>query len=221
MPVQNKKMVLSLTIYTALLFVIWSLCETWLKTQLLIAQVEWFREIILKALIWTIPTLALIRIFSGQLYIGFKEMFTKHVSWVRFVPILLLFTVYVIASALLLHGSLELSPQFSLLTIPIVLSIGIGEELVFRGWLLNAMFKVLGNHRKWLAIVIDTVLFLAIHFPLWLYTSSLMKTFADLGALAIVVLSVIFSLAFLKSRSIWPPVILHAYWNLLVITFIY
>ncbi|NCU38743.1 CPBP family intramembrane metalloprotease [Candidatus Saccharibacteria bacterium] len=217
---KNKKLTTVLILHTIFFFLIWTVCETWLKSQLFVCQEEWFREIVLKTIVWTIPALLLIRTFSGSLAIDIKEMLTKHVNWASYTPLFALFSVYLIVSAFVVSGVLGVSPQFSLLTVFIVLSIGVAEELVFRGWLLNATLRLFGYKRKWFAILLNAFMFLCIHFPLWLYTGTFYETFANFGFVIVLALSIIFSLVFIKSRSIWPPVMLHAYWNLLMIVFL-
>ena len=90
------------------------------------------------------------------------------------------------------------------------------EEMVFRGWLLNV---TVSENRKWLPIMINAVMFLLIHFPIWIASGVFIDSFTSLNFLCVPALSIIFSWTFIKSKSIWIPITLHMYWDLLVFLF--
>lgn len=69
-------------------------------------------------------------------------------------------------------------------------------------------------------IGINAVMFLLIHFPSWIHKGILIENFANLGFLSIIILGVIFSQTFIKSKSILVPISLHMYWDLLMFLFI-
>lgn len=83
--------------------------------------------------------------------------------------------------------------------------------MMFRGWLLN----VLLHDKKWMTIIVNAVLFLLIHFPVWIRHGMLSTYITNVTFLQIMILSVIFSCAFIKSKSMLVPIMLHAYWNFL------
>jgi membrane protease YdiL (CAAX protease family) len=60
-----------------------------------------------------------------------------------------------------IHPSLK-----SIRIIEIVLFEGVTEEIVFRGFLLNALLKKV---KLFFAIIINQIMFLIIHFPIWIY----------------------------------------------------
>ena len=93
-----------------------------------------------------------------------------------------------------------------------VLFAGITEEIVFRGFLLNRMLKLM---RPWVAIVLNAVAFLVIHFPIWIRTGMFVSAFAGFGFLTVTAIGVLFGIMFIKSKNLWVPIILHASWNLL------
>ena len=74
--------------------------------------------------------------------------------------------------------------------------------MVFRGWLLNI---TVSEKRKWLPIMINAVMFLLIHFPIWIKSGVFIDSFTSLN--------------FLCSKSIWIPITLHMYWDLLMCLF--
>lgn len=213
-----RKKYAALTIYTVIFYVIWTAWEFYFKPWLdTIIENEYAAQFIksgvIKNLIWTFPAILIIKYFETDLYVGLREMFTAKVKWLKYLPIFLCFTVYLLAGVLIQNGKISVSVNFRYGSLIAVLFVGITEELVFRGWLLNG---TLGAKRKWLSVTINALMFLAIHFPIWIYSGSFAENFRNLSFLCVIVLSFIFSYAFLKSKNILVPVFLHMYWDLLM-----
>ena len=150
------------------------------------------------------------------MYVRLKDMFALKVRLLRYFPVLLLFTVYLIVGAFLQKGRLALSETFGLSDLIIVLFVGITEETVFRGWLLNS---TVSERRKWLPVIANSLMFLLIHFPVWIHDGVFVENFRNFSFLSPLILGIIFGWTFIKSRSIWVPIILHMYWDLLVFMF--
>jgi membrane protease YdiL (CAAX protease family) len=100
-----------------------------------------------------------------------------------------------------------------------VLFVGITEEMVFRGWLLNATIKDASKSKQWAMVAINSLLFLGIHVPIWIFTNQLDIVFSSYSFLSVVALSFIFSWTFIKTKSILPAIVLHMYWDLLIVLF--
>lgn len=207
-----------LIIYVVVLYGVWTPWEFWVKPFLdvvipnkLIGQVV--KSGIIKNLIWTVPAVLLIRYFQSDMHIVWREMIHTKVNWLKYLPVFAGFTTYIMIGAVIKNGSLALSEEFGVDKLIVVLFVGLTEEMVFRGWLLNATIR---EEKKWAYIFLNAVMFLAIHFPVWIHTGTFINNFVGLGFLEILALSVIFSVAFLKSRSIFVPIALHMYWDLLV-----
>lgn len=172
---------------------------------------------LIKNLVWTLPAILLIRYFQDEFAIPLKEMFSPQVHWAKYLPIFLAFTLYVLAGSFLQNGALALSRTFDLEKVVILLFVGLTEETVFRGWLLNATVR---EDNKWPAILLNALLFLAIHFPKWLHAGEFLSNFTNLGFVSVLAMGIIFSLTFLQSRRLWVPIVLHMYWDLLVFLFL-
>ena len=97
-----------------------------------------------------------------------------------------------------------------------VLFAGATEELVFRGWILDATVR---KSARWTLILVNALMFLFIHFPIWIYSGCLAENFQSLTFLGIFLLSAIFSWAFMRSRSIWISILLHMYWDMMMFLF--
>ena len=94
--------------------------------------------------------------------------------------------------------------------------VGLTEETVFRGWLLNATIQ---EDKKWRSIIINAIMLLVIHFPVWIHTGVFISNITSFSFLSVLILSIIFSLTFIKSRNILIPIALHMYWDLLIFMF--
>jgi membrane protease YdiL (CAAX protease family) len=89
--------------------------------------------------------------------------------------------------------------------------------MVFRGWLLNATVK---DIPQWLAVLLNALMFLAIHFPRWIQEGIFISTIASFNFMGIIILSVVFSLSFLKSKNILIPVTMHMLYDFLAFGFL-
>ena len=216
---QQKIKPAALVIYTLVFYCIWSLFEFFIKDAVsaaigntLIAQ--FIKTGIIKNLVWTLPAVSLIRFFQNDSYLSLKEMFANKVNVSKYVPLFLAFTAYILLASLLTRGNI--SARIGGNELIILLFVGITEETVFRGWLLNATVT---ENRKWLSILVNAVMFLLIHFPFWIASGEFANVSVISNSICVLALSVIFSLSFIKSRSLWIPVALHTYWDLLVFLF--
>lgn len=125
----------------------------------------------------------------------------------------MIFAVYHIISDYIRNGSVSVSDSFRLSDILLSLTVGISEEMVFRGLFLNSTLKE--NKNNWFAVSVNAIMFLLIHFPIW-YTSGLFVEYIVSGSFVqIIILSLIFSWSFIKSKSIIVPIALHTFWDLL------
>ncbi|MCI0587132.1 MAG: CPBP family intramembrane metalloprotease [Planctomycetes bacterium] len=94
-------------------------------------------------------------------------------------------------------------PPFNMLVSPVY------EEWIFRGWVLRRLVR---NHSNTVAIGLSSLLFGLLHVRnvYWLDTGALVRTMAFTGLL----LGPILAYVTLKTRSLWPAVVLHYVNNL-------
>ncbi len=216
-----KSKTVLVVLYTILFFALWTVCELYLSPFLdksipSAVLLRLIKDGLIKNLLWTIPALLLIRYRKNDVYISLKEMFTKKVAWRNYLPIFLFFTAYLLVGAAIQNGKIEFVRPVNVAGLVSVMFVGITEELVFRGYLLNV---TLGEQRKWFPVILNSILFLFIHFPIWISTGVFLENFANLGFLCVLGLSIIFSWSFIKSRNILVPICLHTYWDLLMVLF--
>ncbi|MCR5718639.1 MAG: CPBP family intramembrane metalloprotease [Oscillospiraceae bacterium] len=168
------------------------------------------KEGILKVLIWVVPAVLLMRRFDGELYVPLKEMFTQRFDFLRFLMLLGGVCVFLIVMHLIQSHSLQLHFKWRLLGYVLV---GITEEIAFRGWLLNAMHTE--KTAKYMAEV-NAVMFLLIHLPIWIHEHLLAAAFGGLGFLSVLAIGFVFAWSFLHFRSIYPPILLHIAYDVLI-----
>ncbi|HOZ54464.1 MAG TPA: CPBP family intramembrane metalloprotease [Clostridia bacterium] len=218
----NKKKTQILILFVIVFYSLWACFELVGKSILYTvissdSIAQFIENGIIKNLIWTLPAIILVKIFDKSMYIQLKEMFHIKTKYLKYLPIFIIFTICILGPVLLKKGHINLSDNFNLGKIIIVLFVGLTEEMVFRGWLLNATIR---EDKKWKYIIINAFMFLAIHFPIWIYNGVLIKTFTGFGFLCVLILSIIFSWSFVKSRNILIPIFLHMYWDLLIFMFV-
>ena len=225
---KTKNIATTLGIYYVALFMVW-LCVEWVFHLKFISTsdpvIYWLiqsgiKEGALKIFIWLIPAFLLIRAYRSQLYITLDQMFRTKVNWFKLLPIFLLFTLYLVVGAYnIFDGTISIVPGFVWSQLLWVLFVGVTEEMVFRGWLLNATIKDASRRKQWAMVTINSLLFLGIHVPIWLFANQIDIVFSSFSFLSVIVLSFIFSWMFIKTKSILPAIVLHMYWDLLIVLF--
>ncbi|MBQ7004457.1 MAG: CPBP family intramembrane metalloprotease [Oscillospiraceae bacterium] len=219
----SKSLHRTLLLYCVLFFGIWAVFELWFRDVLdgwavSVGVGEWILQLlksgVIKNLVWTLPAFWLMGHFAEEMHISRKEMLTQKVNWLKWLPWIGLFLLYAAAAAWVNHGRIGLSPEWKPTDLIWIAFVGITEESVFRGWLLNSTVK---EGRTWQAVLVNALLFLAIHFPKWISEGIFVYAFTSFGFLEVMALSVLFSWSFLKTRSLAVPVVLHVLYDLFVV----
>jgi len=223
MPEERRKKT-ELLLYCAAIYVGWTALEFLLRPQIDRIPNAWITTllwtVILKNAVFTVPALLMIKRWSSGVSVTLREMFLSAVDWRKYLPLFALFTVCILAMDYFAHGKLGVSGTFTYPDMISMLFAGLTEETAFRGWLLNAVIKGKTKKQIWLLIILNSVLFLLMHFPIWLYEGVFSENFTDFWFLGVLGLSILFSWAFIKSRNILLPVFLHLYWDLLTLLFV-
>lgn len=206
-----------LILYCLIFFLSWTVVEFFIKPQIGLYFGIWGTTLIksglIKTIVWVLPCILLIKIYGSFLFVNIKEMFTNKVTWLKYLPILVLFVLYILVISYVKNGEVGISGNFTPNLILIALFAGVTEEIVFRGWLLNVMLQ---QEKMKFSIFINAILFLVIHFPRWIYEGIWVQYLLNGGFFSIMILSFIFSISFIKSKNIFVPIILHTIWNLLI-----
>ena len=216
---QYKKTRITTLIFYLILYTIWALLECGfvplLETHLTQIPIEIIMEIVLKTLLWFIPAFIILRKHGDSMYLSKSEITGSAGKIFTFIPMyifILLFSAFLLISNYSQNGKIVISPSFHPAYFLIVIFIAVTEEMVFRGTLLNTALK---KQNQWIAFSGNALMFLMIHFPIWLREGVFTTYITSFAFLQLIALSFIFSWTFAKSRSIIVPVILHAYWDLM------
>lgn len=168
------------------------------------------KEGLLKVLLWIVPAVLLIRKFDDGMHVRLKEMFTNRFNWKQFALMLVGLVALLIVNHLVMKHDLHFTFKWNLLGF---LLVGITEEIAFRAWMLNAMYT--DKTRRYM-LEVNAVMFLMIHLPVWIREDMLGAAFAGFGFLSILGMGLVFAWSFIYFRSIWPPIILHTVYDMLV-----
>ena len=212
----KKEPIIPLIVYSVMFYSAWTLYHFFLKPVVNGIDNEIIAALIgdglIKNLIWTVPAIVLITKYKDYLFIKPNEMFKWNTECVKYLLIFPFMAAYVILGIVIHGGDIKISVSFSVVNIITVLFVGVTEEFVFRGWLLNASAK----RNQELAIGINAVMFLAVHFPKWIAQGEFITNFASFGFLSIILLSCIFSYVFINTKNIILPILMHMFWDLLI-----
>ena len=146
------------------------------------------------------------------MFVKKENIFGLKIPWLKLLPVIAVFSVFILINSYRTNGKIAINESFGVHSIIIVLFVGVTEETVFRGWLLNSTYT---EKNQYLSIGINAVMFLLIHFPIWSVKGVLLANIVSGGFIQIILLSVIFSYSFIKTKNLLVPIILHMYWDLL------
>lgn len=216
---EKRKLLPVLIVYAAVFYAVWAAWAMLIRPAVKEAMggtllFEMLGSCV-KVLVWTVPALLLVKRFEPAMTVGLRQMFTQKVplKW-----ILLWTLVFAVLSGGglmrgILHGTLHINPAFSLAADQFLIFVGITEEAVFRGWLLNATAK---DEKDWKPIALNAVMFLCIHFPGWIHKGMFVSAFTGFGFVGVMLFSVLASYCFLKHKNLLLPVFLHMLYDFMI-----
>ena len=208
-------------IYYIIFYAVWTVAEIILFPYMervisnkILLRVIW--DFIVKNVIWTVISICMIRKYADDVQISLKDMFTTKVNWIRYIPVFVLFAAYITLTKILFSGGLRVNGELCVAGFIPYIVVGLTEEMAFRGWMLNV---TVGDDKKAVPVLLNALMFLMIHFPKWIRDGMFIPAFTSLGFVSVVVLSIIFSACFLKSKSIVVPLALHTFYDVLMYIF--
>jgi hypothetical protein len=74
---------------------------------------ELLKDGVIKNLVWTVPAVMLIKRYSSEIHISLKDMFTEKVNWLKYLPVFIAFTAYMLL-VILRKGKFEISSEFGI-----------------------------------------------------------------------------------------------------------
>ncbi|MBR1815089.1 MAG: CPBP family intramembrane metalloprotease [Lachnospiraceae bacterium] len=172
-------------------------------------------------LIWVIPAFMLIVKYSNSLYMSRKQLFSAPRFNKLFIITILVSIVLVFFEMLIYHRGLWFNKEVNLsLEIIKLIVVGFVEETVFRGWGYNALAQIVSDRQ---AIIISTILFVLLHWPAYFIKFYRFGTFDFMGialqSVSVLVWGVVFCMLLKKGKSLWNPIIVHAFYDIMVVLF--
>ena len=196
--------------YLVLFYLAWTIKELWL-----IEYIYSFGEIIspllealVKSLIWIVPAWIYIKLYLHSIPISFLKMNVNVKNWLLCgIFLSLLLGAFLILEAYLFN---EVSFHFSLSFddyLNTLLMAGLAEEIVFRGLILQELDKRMTFLK---ANLITALLFLVIHYPIWIYNDIIFQSGSHIY---VFIIGLLFGFVYKKTGSLWSVIILHAFHN--------
>ncbi len=161
--------------------------------------------------IWAAPTIALLWLYANDVPTTWKELFTNKPHMKPFIITVAILILYNFGAMLFNHGGLWINPNFRFLKhFPMFIMVAFAEELVYRGWGLNALSAYLSDKK---ANLVSTIFFIVLHLPAYLIKLYLNGTF-PIATIAtqcsfVFVLGLLFGYLYNKGKSLWSPMIVH------------
>ncbi|MFJ7183958.1 CPBP family intramembrane glutamic endopeptidase [Lysinibacillus xylanilyticus] len=199
--------------FLLIFYFVWTIKELWLIDYIYSFgnNISSLLEALVKGLIWIVPTWLYIKYYlhtNPFEYLRVNVNVKIGLFWG--VVLSLLIGLYFAFETYIIN---QQSFQFSLSIDDYLngfLMAGIAEEIVFRGLILQEINKKMAF---WKANIITALLFLVIHYPVWIYN----EIFFHFGThVYIFILGILFGFVYKKTGSLWSVIIFHALHNFFV-----
>lgn len=193
-----------------LFYLAWAIKELWF-----IEYIYMFGEItsplleaFVKSMIWIVPVWLYIKYYlstNPSSYLKMNVNVKKGGLWGIILSLLL--GICLISEAFLFNdASFHFSLSFDDYLNTFIMA-GLAEEIVFRGLILQELNK---RWAFWKSNVITALLFLVIHYPIWIYNDIIFHFGSHIYVFFI---GLLFGFIFKKTGSLWSVVLVHAFHN--------
>lgn len=201
----------------AVILIIWAIYRTYFKMP------EWFDEFIAKPLVFVFPVFYYIRKIDkksilGSLYIHLKPklIFDDFLNSLVIGGVFLLTAFlgfYLREKKFILFTNL---PGFSnfLLIFLTALATGITEEILSRGFVLKKLYEESKN--VYTSTFFSSVLFFFLHVPILFANPKINGNMLLMFMTTDLLLSMINGLIFLQRKSLTAPILIHAFYNIVI-----
>ncbi len=161
--------------------------------------------------IWALPAIALLKRYKSDVPVTLTALFKNKPNAKVLIITVAFMVLYNVGAMFVNHGGLWINPGFDLASLFITFSmVAFAEELVYRGWGLNALSAFMSGRK---ANIIASAFFVLLHLPAYIIKFFLAGTFplASVAAQCVMVfiLGLLFGFLFNKDKSLWSPMIIH------------
>ena len=169
--------------------------------------------VIREAILASLVLIVLLLFKNSYVFTQKKENFFKGLYYgLYYIVIICLMTLFVGVI-----GGVFFKSGLALLNLAIgCIFIGIAEEFLCRGWLLNEFLERFGDTKKgvWYSIIISGVIFGLLHLGNMFGGQSVANTITQVVSAAAT--GIMFGLIYYKTKNIWSVIALHALWDFAV-----
>jgi membrane protease YdiL (CAAX protease family) len=183
----------------------------------------WVEELILKPLLWVVPTLWLVKKIEGESWASLglvKKNLKPSIYWgigLGFVFALegLLTNIFKYRGLNLV--TLDYSPLAFLGLMAISFVTAFSEELVFRGYIFTRLSRILKN--EWLAVFISAIFFALIYLPVVVFVLSYQPVVMLAYLLFVFIYGFASAFVFARTGNLMASILLHIFWSWPIILF--
>jgi len=202
-----------LVLHITLLFAFWIMYEIFIAPFIKEYNLVYFNILnpSIKVLGWTVPVFVILHAagIDKLKYLKLNNNVKKGFMWGIFISIVTV--LYNITGAVVMYNNIGFNPLFDINKwIGGVILIGFTEEVLFRGYFLQ---RAATNMKFWIANIVVSLLFLAIHFPIW-YAKGSEVASGGMEWLCLILFVFLFSIVqgyvLKKSQSLWPCIMMHS-----------
>ena len=173
-------------------------------------------------IIWVIPFLFLLIKKPSCVTVQFKQLFTNKIHWKSTIIIFISLVIYVFMGMLLEHRGFGMHQGIVVQLIPQFLIVGFVEEIVYRGWGMNALSSFMTMTK---ANIIASIYFGLLHAPAFFINWFLTGDFSAINMIKQVIfaflMGIVFGYLFKKSKSILPSICFHFIYDFAIILFVF
>ncbi|HWS55688.1 MAG TPA: CPBP family intramembrane glutamic endopeptidase [Pyrinomonadaceae bacterium] len=211
----------SLFVFVLLFFAVWALRATVLFPLDERVEPPWLRAVYghaWKFAVWVVPAYVYVRARSRRRPLEYMKLTTRPrakgllaaaVAAVLFFAGVILFEGF--TSGRNLNPLWRAGLPAALSTLLAVAVSPVMEEILFRGFLLNALRERAGF---WTANLLTALLFVLVHWPHWLWAGGWRPSLVAVSA-SILILALFLGLVLRWTNSLWPCVLVHVFNNFL------
>jgi uncharacterized protein len=203
----------TLILYLLGFYFVWALKELWVINYFHIFGETVFAllNMMAKILIWIIPSWIYVKYHLNENpmnYFNINTNVKKGLFWGSILSLLvgLYFTIEVyLINQETFHFLIPLDSYLDGFLV-----VGITEEMVFRGLILKEINKKIPF---WKANVITSLLFLMIHYPIWIHNGEFINLW---NHPIIFLIGITFGFIYKKTGSLWSVILLHSFYDFFV-----
>ncbi|OGK56890.1 hypothetical protein A3J15_00635 [Candidatus Roizmanbacteria bacterium RIFCSPLOWO2_02_FULL_38_10] len=205
----------------AIILIIWSIYRTKFRLP------EWFDEFIAKPMVFIFPVFWYVKRYENKnffdaIWFDFKKIFADLYLGIS---IGLIFAISAFLSnfirgdgasvgqTILALGLTKLSLFFL-----IALATGISEEILSRGFILKRLYE--DSQNMFVASFNASILFFILHIPILFSNAKLSGGLLMMFMVTDLILSLANSFIYLQRKSLFLPILIHAFYNLAIILYI-